>query len=55
MDFREVLVWREDSPLKRRVAEIARGLQCDEVMNLQFTRYAEVGTNVQWSMNSRWD
>lgn len=40
MDFREVLVWREDSPLKRRVAEIGKGLRSDEVMNLQFTRCA---------------
>ncbi|KAH9926743.1 uncharacterized protein B0H18DRAFT_1005361, partial [Fomitopsis serialis] len=37
VDFREVLVWREDSPLKARVAETARSLHCDEVMNLQFT------------------
>ncbi|TFY59061.1 hypothetical protein EVJ58_g6018 [Rhodofomes roseus] len=37
VDFREVLVWREDGPLKTRVKELARGLHCDEVMNLQFT------------------
>ncbi|KZT70470.1 acetyl-CoA synthetase-like protein [Daedalea quercina L-15889] len=37
VDFREVLVWREDGQLKARVAEIAESLHCDEVMNLQFT------------------
>ncbi|KAI0714224.1 acyl-CoA synthetase [Fomitopsis betulina] len=37
VDFREVLVWREDSPLKVRVAEAAGSLYHDEVMNLQFT------------------
>lgn len=44
VDFREVLVWREDSPLKTRVAEIARSLHHDEVMNLQFTRCVAVGS-----------
>lgn len=48
VDFREVLVWREDGPLKGRVEEIARGLHCDEVMNLQFTRCARVDYVVGW-------
>ncbi|OCH93936.1 acyl-CoA synthetase [Obba rivulosa] len=37
IDFREVLVWREDGPEARRVQEIAGGLHCDDVINLQFT------------------
>lgn len=38
IDFREVLVWREDNPAKTRVEEIAASLNHDDVINLQFTR-----------------
>lgn len=38
VDFREILVWREDSAERRRVKDIAAGLNKDDVINLQFTR-----------------
>lgn len=38
VDFRETLVWREDSAEGRRVEELERELDKDEVINLQFTR-----------------
>ncbi|KAI1798014.1 acyl-CoA synthetase [Ganoderma leucocontextum] len=37
IDFREVLVWREDGAEKRRVEELAAGLHNEEVINMQFT------------------
>lgn len=37
VDFREILVWREDSAERRRVKDIAAGLNKDDVINLQFT------------------
>ncbi|RPD78859.1 acyl-CoA synthetase [Lentinus tigrinus ALCF2SS1-7] len=37
VDFREVLVWREDAAEKRTVEEITESLQVDDVINLQFT------------------
>ncbi|KAL6306088.1 acyl-CoA synthetase [Sparassis latifolia] len=37
VDFREILVWREDNAEKRKVDEVAASLSCDEVINLQFT------------------
>ncbi|KAI0634863.1 acyl-CoA synthetase [Trametes polyzona] len=37
VDFREVMVWREDVAEKRRVEEITAGLHHDDVINLQFT------------------
>ncbi|KAI0674518.1 acyl-CoA synthetase [Trametes maxima] len=37
VDFREVLVWREDTEERRRVEDIVAGLQPDDVINLQFT------------------
>ncbi|PCH44870.1 acetyl-CoA synthetase-like protein [Wolfiporia cocos MD-104 SS10] len=37
VDFREVLLWREDSAEKRRVNEVGASLKCDDVINLQFT------------------
>ncbi|KAI0315583.1 acyl-CoA synthetase [Amylostereum chailletii] len=36
-DFREVMIWREDSAEKRQVQEILRSLNKDDVINLQFT------------------
>ena len=38
VDFREVLVWREDVVERRKVEEIMEGLEVDYVINLQFTR-----------------
>lgn len=38
IDFREVLVWREDDPLKTEVDQLASSLNSDDVVNLQFTR-----------------
>ena len=38
MDFREVMVWREDGAEAKRVREAEEGLGVDEVINLQFTR-----------------
>ncbi|PIL27690.1 transporter [Ganoderma sinense ZZ0214-1] len=37
IDFREVLVWREDGAEKRRVEELTAGLDNGEVINMQFT------------------
>lgn len=53
VDFREVLVWREDSPLKVRVAEAAGSLYHDEVMNLQFTRCVGAGGRCIWVFTVR--
>lgn len=38
VDFREVMVWREDTAERRRVEDIMAGLEVDDVINLQFTR-----------------
>ena len=38
VDFREVMVWREDAREGRVVRELEAGLRADEVINLQFTR-----------------
>lgn len=39
IDFREMLVWREDGTEQRRVKELVDSHRSDEVINLQFTRY----------------
>lgn len=39
VDFREVLVWREDTAEKRKVEEFTNALEFDDVINLQFTRW----------------
>ena len=39
IDFREVLVWREDGVEKQRVEELSAGLHNEEVINMQFTRF----------------
>lgn len=39
VDFREVLVWRENASEERVVRETKAGLDKDEIINLQFTRY----------------
>lgn len=39
VDFRELLVWREDTTEREQVNEIAKTLHHDDVINLQFTRY----------------
>lgn len=41
VDFREVMVWREDTAERRRVEDITAGLEVDDVINLQFTRCVE--------------
>ena len=38
VDFRELLVWREDGAERRKVEAVEEGLAPDEVINLQFTR-----------------
>ena len=38
VDFRELLVWREDGAERRAVEAVEGGLRPDEVVNLQFTR-----------------
>lgn len=38
LDYREVLVWREDDNTKMEVDQISRSLDNNEVINLQFTR-----------------
>lgn len=38
IDFREVLVWREDGSLKVGVERISKSLSNSDVVNLQFTR-----------------
>ena len=40
VDWREILLWREDSPEERRVVELKSSLKQDDVVNLQFTRLA---------------
>jgi len=40
VDWREVLIWREDVHEARVQSNITAGLKNDEVINLQFTRYA---------------
>lgn len=42
VDFREVLVWREDGAPARTAEEVRKGLEKDDVVNLQFTRYGWV-------------
>ncbi|KAH9941177.1 acyl-CoA synthetase [Epithele typhae] len=37
VDFREVLVWREDGAERKEVVERENGLRADDVVNLQFT------------------
>ena len=37
-DFREVLIWGEDSRESRAVEEMTRSLHKDDIMNMQFTR-----------------
>ena len=39
VDFREILVWREDGSEQRNVKELEASLGEHEVINLQFTRY----------------
>lgn len=39
VDWREVLIWREDAHEARVQSNITAGLKKDEVINLQFTRY----------------
>jgi acyl-CoA synthetase (AMP-forming)/AMP-acid ligase II len=39
IDWREVLLWREDTHEQKLVDEIASSLHKDDVINLQFTRY----------------
>jgi hypothetical protein len=41
IDCREVLVWREDDPIKQEVDQIANSLTNEDVINLQFTRSVE--------------
>ena len=43
VDFRELLVWREDGAERRAVEAVEGGLQPDEVVNLQFTRCVRRG------------
>jgi hypothetical protein len=37
-DWREVLIWREDTWEQRRIEELVQSQRSDEVINLQFTR-----------------
>lgn len=37
-DWREIIIWREDTREAKLVRDIARSLDKDEVINLQFTR-----------------
>ncbi|EIW58366.1 acetyl-CoA synthetase-like protein [Trametes versicolor FP-101664 SS1] len=37
VDFREVMLWREDTEERRRVEDIAAGLDVHDIINLQFT------------------
>ena len=39
VDWREILIWREDVHEARVQSNITTGLKKDEVINLQFTRY----------------
>lgn len=39
VDFREVMLWREDTEERRRVENIAARLDVHDIINLQFTRY----------------
>lgn len=38
VDWREILLWRDDTIEGRKLNEIRSGLEKDEVINLQFTR-----------------
>ena len=38
VDWREILLWREDVPEERRVTALKIVLKQDDVINLQFTR-----------------
>jgi len=38
VDWREILLWREDVPEERRVTALKFDLKQDDVINLQFTR-----------------
>jgi|ERR1700734_3956048 hypothetical protein len=40
IDWREIMVWREDAKQKRLHQEITTSLHKDDVINLQFTRLA---------------
>jgi hypothetical protein len=38
-DWREILIWREDTWEQRQVEELVQSQRSDEVINLQFTRW----------------
>ncbi len=40
VDFREILVWREHGAEEKVARELKASLHYNDVMNLQFTRYA---------------
>lgn len=40
IDWREILLWREDASEERKVNKLKSGLKKDDVINLQFTRLA---------------
>lgn len=49
VDWREILIWREDAHEARVQKQLSSGLDKDEVINLQFTRY---GLNAHMSVVS---
>jgi hypothetical protein len=46
VDWREILLWREDASEERRVEETKSALKNDDVINLQFTRL--VTMSLEW-------
>ena len=44
IDWREIMVWREDTCEGRLQKEISRSLHKDDVINLQFTRFVLMPT-----------
>lgn len=38
VDWREILLWREDVAEERRLTELTNSLKKEDVINLQFTR-----------------
>jgi hypothetical protein len=45
IDWRELMVWREDAKEKRSHQQISASLRKDDVINLQFTRLASLFIN----------
>jgi len=53
VDWREILLWRDDTTEARIQRDIMAGLQKEEIINLQFTRWAIVHRFLDYSVLRR--